>query len=268
MLFHAKNGCLTIDGTTMDYLVFGEGKKAFIMIPGLGDGLKTAKGMAIPFAIMYKVFSKDYRVYVFSAKNKLKQGYTTKDMAKDLKKAMDMLDIAKADILGVSQGGMIAQHLAIEYPEKVGKLVLAVTSAKSNAYIEKVIPAWMDMAKQDAFRELMIDNTIKMYSEEYIRKNKWMLNMVGRFGKPKSYERFIVMAEACLSHDCFDMLYTIQAPTLVIGGEKDIIVGPESSGEIASQISGAKLKMYPEYGHALYEEAKDFNNVVLEFLKA
>lgn len=267
MFYNAKNGCLTIGETTMDYLVFGKGKKPFIMTPGLGDGLKTAKGMAVPFAIMYKIFAKDYRVYVFSRKNKLEPGYTTKDMAADLKQAMDMLEIAKADILGVSQGGMIAQHFAINYPEAVDKLVLAVTSARPNAYIEKVLPPWIDMAKRDAFHELMVDIMVKMYTQEYVRKNKWVLNVVGKFGKPKSYERFIIMAEACINHDCYDLLHTIQASTLVIGGEKDIIVGPESSGEIASQIPGAKLKMYPDYGHALYEEAKDFNDVVFKFLR-
>ena len=80
-----------------------------------------------------------------------------------------------------------------------------------------------------------------------------MLKVAGKFGKPKTYDRFLIMAGACINHDCFDMLHTIQTPTLVMGGEKDIIVGPESSREIASQIPGAKLKMYPEYGHALYE---------------
>lgn len=267
MFYNAKNGCLTIGKTTMDYLVFGKGKNPFIMIPGLGDGLKTAKGMAVPFAIMYKMFAKDYRVYVFSRKNKLEPGYTTKDMAADLRQAMDMLGIPKADILGVSQGGMIAQQFAINYPEAVGKLVLAVTSARPNVYIEKVLPPWIDMAKRDAFHELMVDNMLKMYTDEYIRKNKWMLKVAGKFGKPKTYDRFLIMAEACINHDCFDMLHTIQAPTLVMGGEKDIIVGPESSGEIASQIPGAKLKMYSEYGHALYEEAKDFSDVVFKFLR-
>ena len=267
MFYHAKNGCLNIGETTTDYLVFGKGKKPFIMIPGLGDGLKTAKGMAVPFAIMYNMFAKDYRVYVFSRKNKLEPGYTTKDMATDLKQAMDMLGIEKADVLGVSQGGMIAQHFAINYPEEVGKLVLAVTSARPNAYIEKVLPPWIDMAKRDVFHELMVDNMVKMYTQEYIRKNKWVLNVAGKFGRPKSYERFIIMAEACINHDCYDLLHTIQVPTLVIGGEKDIVVGAESSREISSRIPGAKLKMYPEYGHALYEEAKDFNDVVFKFLR-
>jgi pimeloyl-ACP methyl ester carboxylesterase len=162
---------------------------------------------------------------------------------------------------------MIAQHFAVNYPEMVGRLVLAVTSARANSYIRDLIPAWMDMAKRDDFQELMTDNMMKMYSEEYIRKNKWTLRIVGKVGKPKSYERFLIMAEACMNHDCYDMLDRIQVPTLVIGGEKDMVVGPQSALEIADRIPGAMLKTYPQYGHALYEEAKDLNNVVLEFLK-
>ena len=88
MFYHAKNGNLGIDDTNMDYISFGNGKKILIMIPGLGDGLKTAKGMAIPFAILYRSFAKDYKVYVFSRKNRLEEGYTTRDMAKDVHKAM------------------------------------------------------------------------------------------------------------------------------------------------------------------------------------
>ena len=52
MLLNAKNGCLKLDDTDMYYISFGKGEKTLIMIPGLGDGLTTVKGMAIPFSIM------------------------------------------------------------------------------------------------------------------------------------------------------------------------------------------------------------------------
>lgn len=266
MFYNAKNGCLDIDGTTMYYLSFGKGTKNLIMIPGLGDGLKTAKGMAIPFSIMYKRFAKDYRVHVFSRKNELKQGCTTRDMATDLKTAMELLGIEKADIVGVSQGGMIAQHFAVDYPERVGKLVLVVTASRPNECIENTINEWIEMAKRDDYRELMLDNIKKMYTDEYIAKNKWMLSFAGKFGKPSSFERFIIMAEACISHDCFESLHLIKAPTLVIGGEKDAIVTAQASRDIAAEIKGSRLLMYEDYGHSLYEEAKDFNEVVKLFL--
>ena len=52
MLQHAKNGQLAMDGTTMDYVSFGEGEEALVILPGLGDGLRTVRGMAIPLAAM------------------------------------------------------------------------------------------------------------------------------------------------------------------------------------------------------------------------
>ena len=55
-------------------------------------------------------------------------------------------------------------------------------------------------------------------------------------------------------------------PTLVIGGGKDLALGGDASREIAGAIPNARLLMYPKRGHGLYEEAKDFNSTVLQFL--
>mgnify|MGYP002512586036 CR=1 FL=1 len=63
MFYNAKNHTVTIDGDTTDFISFGKGKKNLVIIPGVGDGLKTAKGLAIPFAIMYRLFAKDFTVY-------------------------------------------------------------------------------------------------------------------------------------------------------------------------------------------------------------
>ena len=106
-----------------------------------------------------------------------------------------------------------------------------------------------------------------MYSDGYYRKNKPLLPVIARLTKPKSYERFFIQAEACLTHNALDRLPRIQCPTLVIGGEQDRALGPEASREIAAAIPGAKLRMYAEWGHGLYEEARDFNRVVLDFLQ-
>ena len=77
--------------------LFGKGKKQLIMIAGLGDGLKTVKGMALPFSIMYYKYTKEYTVTVISRNNTLKENDTTKDMAIDLKKVMNLLNIKKAE---------------------------------------------------------------------------------------------------------------------------------------------------------------------------
>ena len=71
----------------------------------VGDGLKLVKGLAIPFSIMYKIFCADYRVYVFSRRNNLPKGFSTEDMANDIIKHMEKLNIANAYVIGVSQAG-------------------------------------------------------------------------------------------------------------------------------------------------------------------
>ena len=267
MLYHAKNGILTFDNATMEYIRFGSGSKKLVMLPGLGDGLRTMKGTALPMAVMYRIFARAYTVYAFSRKDPLPQGYTTRDMARDQKEAMDALGIEQADVLGVSMGGMIAQHLAADYPEKVGKLVLTVTCCRPNPILLESLEEWITQARQGDHRALMDSNLRRIYSQEYYRKNKWMIPLIGKLTKPKSYDRFFVQAEACRTHDASDRLGQIQAPTFVIGGEQDESLGGDASREIAAAIPGAVLKMYGQWGHGLYEEAKDFNETVLAFLK-
>ena len=267
MLYNAKNGTLNIGGTTMDYIRFGTGGRILVMLPGLCDGLRSMKGTALPMAFMYREFAEDFTVYAFSRKNVLPKGYTTRDMARDQAEAMEQLGIGCADIFGVSMGGMIAQHLAIDYPAKVGKLILTVTSARPNPILTESIEEWVSCAKRDDHTALMDSNLLRIYSEDYYRKNKWMVPIMGKLTKPKSYDRFFVQADACLTHDAYESLDLIQSPTLVIGGEKDLSLGGQPSREIAAKIPGAELQMYEQWGHGLYEEAKDFNQVIMFFLK-
>jgi len=267
MLWNARNGCIKFGDTDMDCIRFGTGEKVLVMLPGLGDGLRTMKGTAIPFAAMYRMFAKDFTVYAFSRKNKIPVGYTTRDMAKDLMIAMKALGIPKAHIFGVSMGGMIAQHFAADYPEMVDKLVLTVTCARPTPELIGAVTKWMAQAEKEDHRALMDSNVRLIYTDAYYRRSKWSIPLVAAVTKPKSYERFLRQAESCLTHYAYDRLDRIRAKTLVIGGEEDQCLGGAASREIADRIPGAQLKMYPGQGHGLYEEVKEFNRVVLGFLK-
>ena len=267
MFWNAQNGVVKFQDTDMDCIRFGTGEKVLVMLPGLGDGLRSMKGTAIPFAAMYRLFAKDFTVYAFSRKNKLPTGYTTRDMALDQMIAMKALGIEKAHIFGVSMGGMIAQHFAADYPEMVDKLVLTVTCARPNPILIGSVTEWMDQAKRGDHRELMDSNVRKIYTDAYYRRNKWLIPIMGVITKPKSYDRFLRQAESCLTHYAWDRLADISATTLVIGGEEDRCLGGEASRKIAAAIPNAVLKMYPGQGHGLYEEAKDFNQTVLEFIR-
>ena len=261
-----QNGRLTLPAGRMDYIRFGSGERVLIMLPGLGDGLRTVKGTALPMALLYRKFSKQYTVYAFSRREPLPDGCTTRDMAADVAGAMAALGVGRADILGVSMGGMIAQWLAIDHPERVGKLILTVTCPNQNPVLRESVQEWIGLAKRGDHAGFMDSNLRRIYSQGYYRKNKWMIPLVGALTKPKSYDRFFVQANACLTHDALAQLPQIRAKTLVIGGERDLALGGEASRVLAEHIPGAALKMYPQWGHGLYEEAGDFNDAVLAFL--
>ena len=267
MFIHAENGTVHLPNDTMHYVRFGRGSKTLIMLPGLGDGLITVKGTALPMACMYRAYARDYTVYMFSRRNHLPKGCSTRDMALDLKAAMDTLGIEKADWVGISMGGMIAQHFAADYPERVGKLVLVVTAAEPNALLTRSISQWISLARSSDHCGLLDSNIQYMYSDAYYRRNKWLIPIMGRLTKPKSYDRFFIQAQACLTHDAANRLAVISAPTLVVAGGQDRALGADASCKIAAAIPRAELKMYAEWGHALYDEARDFHQTVLSFLR-
>ena len=265
MFWNAQNGSVSIGDTDMDYVSFGKGRDALIMLPGLGDGLTTVKGMAIPMAITYRMFACNYKVYIFSRKNYLPEGYSTRDMARDQAEAMKKLGISKAKVVGISQGGMIAQYLAIDFPELVEKLVLAVTLSKQNEMVREAVTKWIGMAMQGSYKDLMIDTAEKSYSERYLRKYRRLYPLLGKIGKPKDFSRFMIQATSCIGHDAYAELENIICPVLVIGGDNDRLVGVNASYEIADKIKNCELFIYKGLGHAAYEEARDFNKRVQDF---
>lgn len=268
MLWNAKNGEVTLGTTGMNYVSFGHGDRALILLPGLSDGLATVKGKALLLAKPYTPFFDRYTVYMFSRKNDMPAGYSIRDMADDQAKAMDMLGIKKACIMGVSQGGMIAQYLAIDYPELVEKLVLAVTAPRVNDTIRDCVKKWIGFAGQGKHKELMIDTAEKSYSRDYLKKYRKLYPVLGVVGKPSGYDRFLINANAILGFDAFHELDRITCPTFIVAGEIDKTVGVQASYEMKEQITGSQLYVYPGLGHAAYEEAKDFNLRVFRFLEA
>lgn len=266
MIWNAKNGTVPIGNTEMSFVAFGSGDKVLVLLPGLSDGLATVKGKALLLAAPYKMFFKEYTVYMFSRKNELPDNYSIREMAADQAEAMRRIGIRKAAVLGVSEGGMIAQYLAIDYAELVEKLVVAVSAPNANEIVCSVVEGWIEAARQEDHKQLMIDTAEKSYSEAYLKKFRMIYPLIGLIGKPRSYRRFLVNADAIIHFDCVDELNKITCPTLIIGGEKDKIVGPAASYRMHEQIRGSKLYMYEKFGHAAYEEAADFNKRVFDFL--
>ncbi|MBR0040936.1 MAG: alpha/beta hydrolase [Oscillospiraceae bacterium] len=268
MLWNAKDGSIRFGGAEMDYVRFGSGKKNLILLPGLSDGLATVKGKALLLAAPYKLFFEKYTVWMFSRRQDLPRGFSIRGMAADQAAALKALGVEKTAVLGVSQGGMVAQYLAADFPELVEKLVLAVSAPCVNDTSRARLTDWIAFAEKGDHKALMIDTAEMSYSEGYLKKYRKTYPLLGSVGRPKSYERFLANAEAILAFDAREELGKIACPTLVIGAAEDKIVGPAAAGELHALIPQSELFVYPGLGHAAYEEAKDFNERVFRFLEA
>ena len=263
MFWGLKEGKISIPSGDLNYISFGKGQKNLVIIQGLN--VRDIKGAGASLALMYKMFTKDYRVWFFDRRSIVKDGLTNWDLAEDIYFAMKALQIDSADVFGVSQGGMIAMALTLEHPDCVSKLVLGVTSSRANQNIQKVVSRWIACAKNNDYVTINKDTFSLMYTDRYLKKYKILLPLLVRTIKPKDFRRFGLLASAILDFDCYDRLNEIKCPVLVLGGEQDKITTGEASIEIAEKLN-CEIHMYPKYGHAAYEEAKDFNKRVYDFL--
>ena len=91
MLYNAKEQTLSIQDLQMDYITFGNGTKPLLLIQGLNTN--GIKGSAVLLAYMYRIFAKDYKVYLFDRRKNLPERITVKELATDLALAMDTLGI-------------------------------------------------------------------------------------------------------------------------------------------------------------------------------
>ena len=263
--YAVKRNTVEVGDTVMDYITFGEGKRPLILIPGLS--FKTVRKFAEPFAFMYRIFAKDFQVYAFDRKRDIPMGYTIRQMADDLAEAMEKLEISDACVMGISQGGMISQYLAIHHPHLVHKLVLGVTMSRLNDESRDAISNWIRLAVNDDYEGITMQMLKDVYSDDYIRRVGKYFPFVSRFGKPKDMKRFTILARACLTCNAYPNLDKIHCPVFVIGGKNDLVLTGRASEEIAEKL-GCECYMYENLGHSAYEEAPDFNRRVLEFMKA
>jgi pimeloyl-ACP methyl ester carboxylesterase len=194
--------------------------------------------------------------------------YSTRMMADDTVKLMDLLGIEKAHIMGLSMGGMIAQELAINYPQRVMKLVLACTYARQDETSG-------DTLEQAKFLQLTPEKKVSAmiglaFNKPLYRFTFGLLARVQtRFREASGRVGIEEQSEACLKHNTLERLSSITAPTLVIVGTGDRIIKPVSSEVIAGKIPNSKLVRVEGASHYFSFEMKNvFNREVLNFLKS
>ncbi|MBN1188128.1 MAG: alpha/beta fold hydrolase [Dehalococcoidales bacterium] len=252
-----------VNGVRINYKVEGRGEP-LIMIAGFSASRSTWASQ-IPF------FKKHYQVITFdnrgAGKSDKPEGpYTTRMMADDVIKLMDHLKITRTHIMGISMGGMIAQEVGINYPQRIQKLVLACTfSCKDQTS--------GDSADQAKLLGLSAQKMAAGMARLAVNKpfNQFLLGMLAAIGatftSTSTRRGLKAQREACNNHNTLARLNLIKAPTLVIVGTHDRIIKPVSSEVIAGKIPGARLVEVKGGSHMLSMEMKDcFNREVLGFL--
>ena len=197
--------------------------------------------------------------------------YTIKSFAEDTIGLMNILGISRAHIIGVSMGGMIAQELALNYPEKVEKLVLYSTNcggAKSVLASQEVLGT-LTTDRSTLSPEETVRMTIPLlFTEDFIKKNPDLveLSIQQILRAPISNEAFMHQLNAIMEFDTYDRLPQIRASTLILHGKRDILVPPENGSVLAEAIPNAKLVYFENSAHGLVEEMEKVVHVLLNFL--
>jgi 3-oxoadipate enol-lactonase len=169
--------------------------------------------------------------------------------------------------MGASMGGMIAQELAINYPHRVNKLVLACTYAcQDGTSGDAPEQARLARLKPQKMATAMIGLA---FNRPICRYTFGLVSMIGsRFISASCRIGIEGQLAACRNHNTIERLQLITASTLVIVGNKDRIINPVSSEVIASKIPNTKLVKIEGGSHSFTIEMKDkFNQEVLSFLQ-
>ncbi len=257
---------LDIDGCRLNYESDGEGPN-IVFINGL---TMDTNG----WVLQVPYFSKKYRVLRYDCRGQGKSDkpdmvYTPDIQMEDLKNILDELEVERAHIIGLSYGGMIAQHFAVNYPKRVGALVLVDTCSYIGPLLELTIKLWIK-ATEVGGNELRYDAMIPfLFSENFIENNlEKILSLREASVKNNPSQAVINLAKGCLAHNIHDKISNIVSPTLIVVGEEDILIPLKYSRLLHERIKDSELLVIEKCGHAPpLERPEEFNSSVMTFLE-
>jgi pimeloyl-ACP methyl ester carboxylesterase len=197
--------------------------------------------------------------------------YTPADMARDTLGLMDALGIWKADVIGYSLGGAVAQEMALDAPERVRGLVLYGTWASTDSWLRLRFQVWERIAEAATPETITDLGALELYTHRFFA-DPGPLEMLRAAQQAAPNERgpdgFVRQWRADQSHDARARLPQITAPTLIVVGDEDVLVPERYSRELVDLIPGARLEMISEAGHgALIERPEAFRAAIEPFLR-
>jgi len=260
---------ITANGIQIFHKQHGETGDWLLLIAGLG-------GHSGSFAAQIPAFAEHFRVLRFDNRGAGRtdapdETYSMRQMADDAAALLATLGIEKAHVLGVSMGGMIAQELAINHPDRVDKLVMACTRARPTgarrlaAEVQRVTRlADLDAREREAYG-MPWGMTASFMQDQ--RRVDDRIELAAKDPYPVQPHAYIRQLEATMAHDTLDRLHQIRAETLVLAGAEDILTPPWESEALVERIPNATLRVLPRGGHGFSAEyPAEFNAAAIQFL--
>ena len=266
-----KTGKVKVNDINMYYEIHGDGFP-IVMIMGLAANVDWWTPDFLGG------ISKKFKTIIFDNRgagrtDKPDVEYSIKMFADDTVGLMDALNIKKAHVLGTSMGGMIAQELVLNYPERVEKFVLCCTHCGGGKYIlpspevmETLMKGTEGMTPEES-TELIIPF---LFTEDFIKNNPDVIEItrekILKEPIPEfSYQRQI---DAVMKFNAGRRLKKVNTATLILQGKKDVLVNPQNAEILAKLIPGAKKLLLDNNGHSIFNpNTERVIEEVLKFLK-
>jgi pimeloyl-ACP methyl ester carboxylesterase len=244
-------------------------KGTIFLLTGLGSKRQGWRNQLPVFGKAYRTLALDFRDVGDS--DRVDQPYTLADLADDVAGVARALNISRGDVIGISLGGYVAQHVALRHPDQVEKLVLVSTSAGGATHImpEASMLAVLGMKGVSGAEARARFAYSRIMSPAFLGAHPGVLDQIVEVAQyraftPETYQRQLA---AALSQDVAAQVGSIIAPTLVIHGDADPLVPPQNGEYLARSIPGARHIIYHGIGHVpIFECAEAFNRDVLAFL--
>lgn len=256
-----------INNIALYYESHGEGEP-LVLIPGF------ASGIWIWFKQIEEL-SKNFRVISFDprgvSRSDKPQEITIKTTADDIAALLDELKIERAHILGASFGGFVAQEFALSHPEKVKSLILCCTSFGGAKHVMPSMEVLSAFASTRGLNteERVRENLLLAFNQSYVESHKEEVDKVCELRATNTVPEntYMLQLQAAATFDTSARVSGITTPTLVLTGNKDIIVPMQNSENLAAAIPNSKLKIIEGGSHLFFiEQANEFNSTVQDFI--
>ncbi|NNF53596.1 MAG: alpha/beta fold hydrolase [Acidimicrobiales bacterium] len=236
-----------------------------LLIHGLGYGRWGWAPLEARLADRFGVISFDNRG--IGASSTPPGPYTAAEMAADAVAVLDAAKLDRANVIGTSLGGMVAQELVIGWPERVDRLVLMSTTPGAThglpmpAETVRLMAQSTTMEPAEALRRFVINALGNDASPELVDEIVAL-----RVANPPDPIGWAAQAAAAVAFDAGDRLGSVTHPTLTITGTEDRVVDPANTRRLAELIHGAQSASVPG-GHLMFWEHPDaVTDRIIEFL--